>query len=344
MEIPNSQGVDQSLPPKQQQMSASMPTNISYKEHFDTPKDDEIDLSELWGAIWAGKILIIAISFIFSVASVAYALSKPDVYKASVLLSPIASEGGGGLAGISGQFGGLASLAGINLGGSGGDKTTLALEIIKSRSFIEKFIKKHNLLVPLMASEKWDVNKDELTYDAELYDIKNEKWVRDVKAPKPIKPSPWESFEAFSKLLSISQDKTTSMVNINLSFFSPNVAKQWLVWLVEDLNDFMRQQDEQNSQNSIDYLTKQLDKTQIANMETVFYQLIEEQTKNMMIAHVNKEYVLKTIDPPQVPDEKDRPKRALIIVLGTVVGGVLSVLIVLIRYFLRKNNHQKSVL
>jgi uncharacterized protein involved in exopolysaccharide biosynthesis len=162
MEIPKSQGVDQSLPSKQQKMSASMPTNISYKEHLDTSKDDEIDLAELWNTIWAGKILIVAISFIFSVASVAYALSKPDIYKASVLLSPTASEGGGGLAGLSGQFGGLASLAGINLGGSGGDKTTLALEIIKSRSFLEKFISKHNLLVPLMSSEKWDVSSNNI--------------------------------------------------------------------------------------------------------------------------------------------------------------------------------------
>jgi LPS O-antigen subunit length determinant protein (WzzB/FepE family) len=105
---------------------------------------------------------------------------------------------------------------------------------------------------------------------------------------------------------------------------------------VEDLNDFMRIQDQQESQNSIDYLTKQLEKTQIANMETVFYQLIEEQTKNMMLTQVNKEYVLKTIDPAQVPDRKDQPKRALIVVLGTMLGGMLSVLIVLIRYFSNK--------
>jgi LPS O-antigen subunit length determinant protein (WzzB/FepE family) len=61
--------------------------------------------------------------------------------------------------------------------------------------------------------------------------------------------------------------------------------------------------------------------------------LIEEQTKNMMLTKVSPEYVLKTIDPAQVPDIKAGPKRALIVVLGTFVGGVFSVLIVLIRYF-----------
>ena len=73
-------------------------------------------------------------------------------------------------------------------------------------------------------------------------------------------------------------------------------------------------------------------------METVFYQLIEEQTKSMMLTKVKAEYVLKTIDPAQVPDEKAKPKRALIVVLGTMLGGMLSVLIVLIRYFSNKKS------
>jgi LPS O-antigen subunit length determinant protein (WzzB/FepE family) len=72
-------------------------------------------------------------------------------------------------------------------------------------------------------------------------------------------------------------------------------------------------------------------------METVFYQLIEEQTKSMMLTQVKAEYVLKTIDPAQVPEEKDGPKRALIVVLSTILGSMLSVLIVLICYFSRRN-------
>jgi uncharacterized protein involved in exopolysaccharide biosynthesis len=319
-----------------------MPNNQNYKEYSNNQNDDRVDLADLWQAIWAGKFLIVIISFIFAAISITYALSKPDIYKASILLAPAASEGGGGLAGLSGQFGGLASLAGINLGGSGGDKTTLALEIIKSRSYIEKFITKHNLLLPLMGSESWDGANDELVYDNDLYDIDKNKWVREVKAPQTVEPSPWESFQAFSELLNVSQDKTTSMVTIELSFFSPTIAKKWLTWFVEDLNNFVREQDQQNSQNSIDYLTKQLEKTQLTNMETVFYQLIEEQTKNMMLTQVNKEYVLKTVDPSQVPDRKDQPKRALIVVLGTMLGGILSVLIVLIRYFSNSNYSTKS--
>ncbi len=300
-------------------------------------QDDEIDLGELWRAIWAGKLTIIAISFLFAVASILFALSKPNVYKASAILAPASAEGGGGgLAALAGQFGGLASMAGINLGGGGADKTALALEIIKSRSFIQNFIAKHHLLVPVMAAEKWDMATNTLILDDDLYDQPNKKWIREVKAPKKAEPSSWEAYKEFSDLLAVSQDKTTSMVTIDIEYFSPAMAQQWLTWLISDINDFMRDQDQKEAQDSIDYLTKQLENMQVTAMETVFYQLIEEQTKNMMLTKVNAEYVLKTIDPPQVPDEKAGPKRALIVVLGTMLGGMLSILIVLIRYFSNK--------
>jgi uncharacterized protein involved in exopolysaccharide biosynthesis len=306
------------------------------------PTDDEIDLAELWHAIWAGKKLIIAIIFIFAVASIAFALSKPNIYKASVLLAPASAEGGaGGLASLAGQFGGLASMAGISLGGGGSDKTALALEILKSRSFIENFISKHDLLVPLMAVKNWNLASNTLVYDEDLYQVSANKWIREVKAPKTPQPSPWEAYKEFSEQLSVSQDKTTSMVIIEIKHFSPIIAKQWLTLLVKDVNEFMRVQDEIEAQNSINYLEKQLENIKISTMETVFYQLIEEQTKSMMLTKVKAEYVLKTIDPPQVPDIKDSPKRALIVVLGTMLGGIFSVLIVLVRYFTRKNGVAK---
>nr|WP_138140265.1 Wzz/FepE/Etk N-terminal domain-containing protein [Colwellia psychrerythraea] len=300
-------------------------------------QDDEIDLAELWRAIWAGKFTIIIISMTFAIASVFFALSKPNIYKASAILAPASSKGGaGGLGALAGQFGGLASMAGINLGGGGGDKTALALEIIKSRSFIENFITKHNLLVPLMASKNWDMESDTLILNEELYDKANNKWIRAVKVPKKPEPSPWEAYKKLSELLTVSQDKVTSMVNIDIEFYSPKIAQQWLTWLIQDINEFMREQDQIEAKASIDYLTKQLANIKVSTMETVFYQLIEEQTKNMMLTMVKKEYILKTIDPAQVPDLKDKPKRALIAVLGTMLGGILSVLIVLIRYFAKK--------
>ncbi len=76
--------------------------------------DDEIDLRELFSAIWAGKWLIVCVTAIFAVASVFYALSLPDVYKSEALLAPASDSSG---MKVPGQLGGLAALAGVNLGG-----------------------------------------------------------------------------------------------------------------------------------------------------------------------------------------------------------------------------------
>ena len=46
----------------------------------DTQYDDEIDLRELFMVLWAGKIKIMAITAVFAVASVVYALSVPNQY------------------------------------------------------------------------------------------------------------------------------------------------------------------------------------------------------------------------------------------------------------------------
>ena len=313
-----------------------------YHHQTNLPEDDEIDLAELWHAIWSGKLLIIAVSAVFAISSVIYAINQPNIYKATTLLSPAGEQSGaGGLAKMAGQFGGLASLAGINLGGGGTDKTGLALEVLKSRFFLENFIEKHNLLVPLMAVNNWDIATNTLMYDEEIYNPDNKAWIREVKAPKKPQPSSWEAFQEFKKILSITTDKETGMVTISIEHYSPEVATQWLKLLVTDINSTMREQDKIEAQNSIDYLTKKLQETQLADMQTVFYQLIEEQTKTIMLAEVSKEYVLKTIDPANAPEEKAKPKRALIVVLGTMLGGILSVLIVLIRYFTKKQTPPK---
>ncbi|MEO3865735.1 Wzz/FepE/Etk N-terminal domain-containing protein [Rheinheimera fenheensis] len=295
--------------------------------------DDEIDLRELFAAIWQGKWIIIAVTLVFAVASVFYALSLPNIYKSEVLLAPVAEESG---LKIPGQLGGLAALAGVNLGSGGGDKTGLALEILKSREFLGRFIERHDLFIPIMAAEGWSRANNSLVLDADIYDNATKQWVRDVKPPFQPKPSLLEAHEAMLELLSTSQDKETGMVKLAVQHYSPYLAQQWVSLLVTAINDEMRQRDLSEAQNSINYLTAQLDKTNIADVRAMLFSLIEEQTKTVMLANVRDEYVFKTVDPAVVAEKKAKPARALICILGVMLGGMLSVLIVLIRYFSKK--------
>ena len=301
--------------------------------------DDEIDLRELFGVIWQGKWLIIAITAIFAIGSVIFAIMQPNIYKSEALLAPASEEQGGGLSALASQFGGLASMAGINLGGKGGvDKTQMAIEVMKSRQFASDFIQKHHLLPDLMAAEKWNMSENTVIYDTDLYDVSASKWIREVKAPFKPEPSMQEAFKEFSKIVSVNAAKDTGMVTVSVEHLSPAVAQQWVNWLVEDINKVMKERDVAEAIRSSDFLNKQIAQTNVADIRSILYKLIEEQAKTIMFAEVRDEYVFKTIDPALVPEEKAKPKRALICVLGTMLGGVLAVMLVFIRHFVRKED------
>ena len=304
---------------------------FGYQSQLDT---DEIDLRELWNVVWTGKWTIIAITAVFAVASVIYALSQPNIYKAQVLLAPSEESQGGGMAALAGKFGGLASLAGVSLGEGGSDKTVIAIEVMKSRQFINAFIEKYELLVPLMAAEGWIMDDDKLILDEDIYSEKNQKWVRNVRPPKKAEPTLLEAHEIFMDLLSISQDKKTSLITVAVENYSPGQAKEWTENLVKEINAYMRERDVTEATKSIQYLTDKLKSTPVADMRMVFSQMIEEQTKVMMLAEVRNEYVFSTLDPAVVPEEKVKPKRALICVLGVILGGVAGLMYLFVRLFL----------
>ncbi len=299
--------------------------------------NDEIDLRELWNVVWDGKWVVIGITFLFGLSSILYALSLPNIYRSEVLLAPAEENSGGALAGLSGQFGGLASLAGVNLAEGGGDKTALAIEVLKSREFISKFIKRHNLLIPLMAAEGWDLGRNELIIDSDIFNQKTSAWVRKPKPPYGAEPSAQEAHKAFSKIFSVSQDKKSSFVSISVEHYSPYIAKQWVGWLVEDINDEIKSRDVSEAKKSVEYLSSQLSKTSIADMQSIFYELIEEQTKTIMFAEVREEYVFKTIDEAIAPELKSKPKKSLICILGVILGGMIGVFYVLVRHFVKRN-------
>lgn len=300
--------------------------------------NDEIDLRELFSVIWLGKWLIIAITVVFAIGAVIFAIKQPNIYKSEALLAPASEEQGGGLSGLASQFGGLASLAGVNLGAKGGtDKTELAIQVLKSRQFTSDFIQRHNILADLMAVEKWDRDADKLIYDPELYNEQTNTWVREAKAPFKPEPSMQEAYKVFSKMIAVNQTKETGMVTISVEHFSPAVAQQWVAWLIQDINKVMKDRDVAEANRSSEFLNKQIALTNVADIRTILYKLVEEQAKTIMFAEVRDEYVFKTIDPALVPEEKAKPKRALICVLGTLLGCMLGVMIILIAYFVRKD-------
>ncbi|TOB17981.1 LPS O-antigen length regulator [Vibrio parahaemolyticus] len=292
--------------------------------------DDEIDLRELFKALWKGKWIIIATTFVFAVGAVLYALSLPNIYKSDALLAPAESSNGGGLSKMAGQLGGLAALAGVNLGAGESSQTDLAVQVMKSRQFVETFINKHDLLVPLMAAKDWDLTNNKLILDEELYNPNTGEWLREPNGLRGSTPTSQEAFEVFNKeVLTINQDKVSGLYTVSVKYYSPYVAQQWVNWLIEDINKVMRERTIAETSQNLAYLNTQLQKTAVADMQSTFYKLIEEQTKSLMLAEVQEEFVFKIIDPAVISETPFLPNRFIIVLMGSIFGGIFSCFIVL---------------
>ena len=288
--------------------------------------DDEIDVRELFAVLWLNKKFIVIFTTFAALVSVLYALSLTNIYTAQTLITSTTSSGSSLLS----QYSGLASMAGINVKKGGGEnKVEVALNLVKSKKLIDRLSLYESFLPDLLAAKSWDMQTNNIIYEESLYDKKNNQWVRKVPLPFKQIPSSQEALQSFSRLVSISQDSRTDLITLKVNHLSPVVAQQWSLWIAKETNAILAGMEISNSQASIDYLNSQIKITPYSELRTMFYKLIQESTQSMMLAKVNPEYVLTTIDPPVIPEIRSSPNRAFICILGTILGGMLSILVIL---------------
>ncbi len=295
--------------------------------------EDEIDLRELLLVLWTERWTVLGITAFAAIASVITALMMTEVYRAEITLVPAeSSQNNGGMA----QLGGAAALLGVNVGGNRGDNVSTAIATLQSRQFIGRFIHQHDLLVPLFAS-RWDKRTQQTVIDTELYDPIAGEWVTNSGPP-----SEQEAFRAFSGMMTASGPDRAGIISLVIEWSNPEQAAQWANQLIADLNKELRDRDVREANSAIEYLRRQLDVTQLVDMQRVFYQLIEAQTRVTMLADVREEYVFRVIDPAVVPDRKSAPRRSMIAIIGTMAGSMLALIFVFTRRLLFNAKPQQT--
>ena len=298
--------------------------------------DDEIDLRELFHVLLEGKWIIVSLTAFVSIVGVIYSLSLPNIYQSKAMLVPVNPSSG--ISGALGSYSGLAGLAGINLP-SGGDEgnSAQAIQKISTLSFFENNILTNIYLPDLMAVKSWDPKTNTLTYDESIYEMKSNTWVRDYSYPEQQIPSAQESFEVFrAKHVSISENSQSGFITLSVKHQSPFVAKQWAELVVNEVNSFYRQKDKAGSEKAASYLNQQISMTGLSEVKQALAQLLQEETKKLTLIEANQFYVFDYIDPPAMMEQKSEPKRLLILILSSLLGGMFSISLVLIKYYVFK--------
>jgi LPS O-antigen subunit length determinant protein (WzzB/FepE family) len=301
--------------------------------------DDEINLREIFDVLWQEKRIIVSLTAFISIIGVIYSLLLPNIYQSKAVLVPVNSSGG--ISGALNGYGALAGIAGIRLPSASDEgNAAKAIEKIGSLSFFENNLLANIYLPDLMAVKSWDSQTNTLAFDENIYDTSTNTWIRDYSYPQLQIPSAQESYAVFKTAhLSLSEDKKSGFITLSIKHQSPFIAKQWTELIVNEVNSFYRQKDKLESEKAVSYLNNQISMTSLSEIKQVLAQLLQEETKKLTLIEANQYYVFDYIDPPAVMEKKSEPRRAIICILAALLGGILSVLFVLIRHYgFRKKN------
>lgn len=300
---------------------------------FEENVNDEIDLKALFITFLDYKLTIAACIMISALLSIIVALYIPNTYTSKILLAPttsddsLSSQISGGLSSLSG----LAGIAGISVN----DETSMSKEaIVRIKSyqfFTSQFLPNINLK-DLIAVKRWNKKNNTLIYNNRMIDTNTNKWTEYALKGSSI-PSLQEAFKEYQEILNISEDRKTSFITISINHKSPIIAKDWLDIVINDINEIMRKEDIKNAENSINFLNNSIKTTNIQSIRDVISSLLEVQIQKLMLASSNDSYVFKILDAPIVPEKKSGPQRAIICILGTILGGLISLLIIFVNKY-----------
>ena len=133
-------------------------------------------------------------------------MSSPDIYRSSALLEPQENnQARNSFPSIPSGMSGLASLAGVQLPSSSGDRGLYAIEVIKSKAFLKHLLSLDSatILPSLMAIDSYNLNTNTTQYDKNIYNKDSNQWVRRVKPNQNKTPSYIEAHEHFLSILEL---------------------------------------------------------------------------------------------------------------------------------------------
>lgn len=270
--------------------------------------------------VWRSRWLILAFIVGFGLLSAAYALFATEWYEAEVVLTAAGTNDTQGLSNALGRtgegIGALVGLAGITVGGH---DVAEPIGVLKSREFAREFIEEQGLLHVLLADE---------------WDAKAGRW----KQTNPKKqPDVRDAVRYFDKrVLTVREDKRTGLVTVDIEWTSADAAASWANIIVDRLNEQMRARALAQAQANVDYLRNALAQTNIVAVQQAVSRLLESEMQKLMVARGTKQFAFRVVDPAAVPKWRSSPKRAVLVALGILAGGLAGLFAVFVRESLRE--------
>jgi uncharacterized protein involved in exopolysaccharide biosynthesis len=280
--------------------------------------DQGMNLIDIGFVVWRNKWLVIITIALCVGLAVLYVLKAEPWYRAEVLVKLAESKQAQGLLGqLGGGVGGLASLAGLDMGSN---KSAEPIAVLKSRELAGAFIESQNLL-PVFFKDRWDAAGNHWKSP----NIKKQPDIRD-------------GIRYFEQaVLKVQEDKKTGLITVAVEWTDAKTAASWADQLVQRVNERMRQRALAEGDSSMRYLKQELADTNIVPLQQSIGRVIETQLQQLILAKSNDEYAFRVIDHAQIPKWRDHPKSAVIVAAAFLGGGAISVFFLITRHALRRS-------
>ena len=288
--------------------------------------EDEFSIREFIEIVWSSKNTIISIGFLSFIFFLAFTLSKPNFYTSDTLLRVNDTESDSSISRLASSYSGLASLAGVNLQTNSNSKSNLVLATINSKEFFEHLSTFSEVLPNLYAAKGYDEEKQEVIFDADLFNPEEGGWQIPV-------PSPLNVHANFIEGLVVSQDQDTGFIYLSVEHISPKFAYFLCNLILQEANNLIREKQLAESYKAQEFLNKQLEKNLSMEVKKSTIQILEAQLQIQMIANVRGEYMVSPIDKPYIPLHKSGPDHFKNSFLGLLLGLGLGLLLSLIRAY-----------
>lgn len=272
----------------------------------------DLDLFGLFERLWRYRILIAVFGLGGALIAVVLALTAEPVFRAETVVTEARDTGMGSPGSLASQLGGLASLAGVNIG-QADNEAQQAQAVLESRRVAEEFIKRNELL-PVLAKKK---------------------------SKKPL--SLWKAVTNFKEgIVSVRKDARRGTITVGIEWHDPAVAARWANQYVALTNQLVRARALEEANRNIAYLNGQIEKTNVVELRQAMFDLVEAETKKLMLATGRIEYAFQTVDPAVTPEMRIRPRRTLMVIIGGLLGGVLGVAVALLHDNFRRRSRSVS--
>ncbi len=275
---------------------------------------DERDIGDLFKELGRSRYLVATIVAIFTLASVVIALLQPKLYEVDALLVSTAADDA--QSSKLSQLTGLAAIAGLSSEPTI-SKSAIWIASLQSRDFIREFIDKYDVM-PVLFADEWDA--------------RTRKW----KVPPADQPDIRDAIKQFkSDILKVSQDPTTGLITLSITWSDPHIAKLWADGFIALFNSTSAVTDRKQAYARYAYLKNEVLANSNLTMQDDARQLMQSELQTIMLTNVDPMYAFHIIDPPvePKPDAFVWPKKKLIVLAGSVAGVFVSMLVVLFRTF-----------